>query len=465
LVDVFEVQDEIAARIESALKVHLGSGSSTRVAGTTDAQAYDAYLRGRQGLHQRTRTSIQSARRFLEIATAKDPEFALAWAALAQTHILLSETQYGTIKRKDAHTSAQVFIDRAMALDAELAEAHAMQGYLYKGYREAVTSFDQAIAYNPGVGEFYLWRSTLEWAFGKYKESQEDLQHALYLDPLHPAILGTRAGKACEFGLEPVTEDLLLRLERYPGRAAHVRTNCLITRGHYAEAYQLISQTADSNAGLLRDLSAYFMKDCEIAWNERRLTLDEDLIFQSLYCEGLDAALETYQAMSLDEQQSKEAVKLFSLLQLRRGDYSGMLKTLEPLNPDQDPAENLDLGVFDVNNLAINRSFALLQLGKEPEARQLLDGVRKVIDRARQEGVKRNLHVLEAKLLLLEADQQGAVDSLNAAIEGFEIEWLHLADPVFHELLEPDKLSEITASLDQHINAERAKLGWPPADF
>ena len=72
---------------------------------------------------------------------------------------------------------------------------------------------------------------------------------------------------------------------------------------------------------------------------------------------------------------------------------------------------------------------------------------------------------MEAKLLLLEGDQQGAVDSLNAALEGFEIDWVDLADPVFHELLEPDKLSEITARLDQHINAERAKLGWPPADF
>jgi hypothetical protein len=299
----------------------------------------------------------------------------------------------------------------------------------------------------------------------KYDKAQEDLLRAFYLDPFHPVVLSNRAWYACVYGREPVTEELLLPLERYPVVAGISRTWCLITRGHYAEAVQLMSQTDAPLTDSLIGLSALIMKDCNINWKAWEFTLDENLIFQSLYCEGLEAALETYQAMSLDEQQSEEAVKLFSLLQLKRGDYSGMLKTLEPLNTDLVFNIPDGLGMFNANNLAMNRSFALLQLGKESEARQLLDGVRKVIDRARQEGVKRNLHVLEAKLLLLEADQQGAVDSLNAALEGFELEWLHLADPVFHELLEPDKLSEITARLDQHINAERAKLGWPPADF
>ena len=468
LVDVFEVQDEIAGRIESALKVHLESASGTRVTKTTDAQAYDAYLRGRQGLHQRTRSSIESAQRSFEFATARDPEFALAWAALAQARYLLSQRQYGTTEPKESNANAQALIDRALALDAELAEAHAVQALLYMDdgrYTDAVASLDHAIAINPGVAEFYHWRSNALFTMGKYGDRQEALLRALSLDPFHPVALVSRAMGACALGLEPVAEDLLMPLDRYPLRAATSRASCLMANGRLAQAYQLLSETDDPITESWRSFVLLTLKDCELPLLVSPLTPDENLILQKMYCNDEDAAIKIYQAMPLDERVNNEALKLFSLLQLRMGDYSGMLKTLEPLHADQDFGITIERSVFDANNLALNRSFALLQLGNQAEAQRLLRGVRIAIDQAKQEGVKRNHRVLEAKLLLLEGDHQRAADSLNAALEGFEIDWVDLADPVFHELLEPDKLSGITARLDQHINAERAKLGWPPANF
>ena len=226
LTDVFEVQDEIVTQILASLKVHLDTDSKTQVIATTDADAYDMYLKGRQGLHQRTGASIEGAQRFFEIATARDPNFALAWAGQAQARYFLSEFSYGDTSHRDAIIGAQALIDRALVLDPELAEAHAVQALIYVDdgrYTKALASIARAIEINPGVGEFYLWRSDILRLLGQHGASQASLKQALILDPIHPVAGYNRVRRACKWGLEQVTETLFEPLERYPVMAARAR--------------------------------------------------------------------------------------------------------------------------------------------------------------------------------------------------------------------------------------------------
>ena len=190
--DIFALQDEITGHIVKALKVHLDTGDADAVTNTSNTEAYDAYLKGRHQLHMRTRESIDLARGYFEEATALDPNFALAWADQALAAVLLSS--YGNTASKLAHTQARALLARARTIDAELAEALAVEGLILNNeyrYEQALGFFDRAIAANPGVAEFHLWRSHALLPEARIREAQESLLTALALDPLHPAILST----------------------------------------------------------------------------------------------------------------------------------------------------------------------------------------------------------------------------------------------------------------------------------
>jgi TolB-like protein/tetratricopeptide (TPR) repeat protein/tRNA A-37 threonylcarbamoyl transferase component Bud32 len=126
--DVFVIQDEIAQNVARALRVILTDDERRALARvpTRNVEAYEAYLRGRSYFRQTRRKSLQYAREMFQRAIALDPSFALAWAGVADCCSLLN--MYFPHREPDLSLADQASA-KALALEPDLAEAHAARGF------------------------------------------------------------------------------------------------------------------------------------------------------------------------------------------------------------------------------------------------------------------------------------------------------------------------------------------------
>ena len=187
LEDIFEVQDEIARAITGRLELTLGEGVRRS---TKDLEAYELYLKGRHHWHQRSPATLRVAIRCFEQAIERDPEYALAYAGLADCYGILRV--YGWVSAREGKAPAQAAMTRAVALAPSLWEVHFSQGfhafYFERAWREAGPHFEKALAINP--------RSSLAQAYmglfmATARREEGAITHATLacrLDPLSPFI-------------------------------------------------------------------------------------------------------------------------------------------------------------------------------------------------------------------------------------------------------------------------------------
>ena len=189
LSDVFAVQEEVARSIVSALRVRLSPNKDSALAArpTADLQAYDLYLKGRYAWNQRTGPSLEEAVRYLTQATARDPSFARAWAALADAELLVVPySGHGTVAA--AWEKAKAAAQRALALDSTLAEAYTALGYgntIYGwNWTAAEDNFKRALAADSNYANGHHWYGDFLAGRGRLDESLAEMSRAHQLDPL-----------------------------------------------------------------------------------------------------------------------------------------------------------------------------------------------------------------------------------------------------------------------------------------
>lgn len=187
--DVFEIQDEIARSIAERLKVGLeGGGQEPLVrAGTKNLEAYQLYLKGRALLYRRG-SGIPRAVECFERAVKLDPEYALAWAGLADSYTTLG---YNGFARPEASMpKGMEAARRAVALDPSLAEAHnalamaCLMGAWDKA--EAEREFLRALELNPKYLQARGWYALfcLQIAAGRLTDGVSQARLAVESDPL-----------------------------------------------------------------------------------------------------------------------------------------------------------------------------------------------------------------------------------------------------------------------------------------
>jgi non-specific serine/threonine protein kinase len=170
--DIFAVQDEIAHKIAEALRIKLTPQEQAELAAkpTENLQAYDLYLRGRSYARRRTTRDMDFALQMFENAVALDPNFALAWAAIANG---CAHAQYWSGPGGTYMERAQSASLRAVALAPDIPEVLISQGWiLYAGgrYDDAVRLTRAAISRKRDCeGAYYLLLRAL-FASGKYEE-------------------------------------------------------------------------------------------------------------------------------------------------------------------------------------------------------------------------------------------------------------------------------------------------------
>ncbi len=186
LENIFALQDEISAAIVGALQVHLGLQveAAPMVRTATSLEAHEAYLRGRYLMAQSTSATREEAVAEFERALLHDPDYALAHAELA----IALATQFLTRNSSEAVAMAAPHVERAMALDPTLAEAHAATGFLVwrqSKLEDALTYFRQAVQINPNYVIVYVWMGNLlNFDLGHYDEAFQMRATAMRLDPL-----------------------------------------------------------------------------------------------------------------------------------------------------------------------------------------------------------------------------------------------------------------------------------------
>jgi serine/threonine protein kinase/tetratricopeptide (TPR) repeat protein len=187
--DIFDVQDEIARAIAERLKVTLTGGAKRA---TENLEAYELYLKGRHYWHQRTPTALRVAIQCFEQAIKLDPQYALAYAGLADCYGILRV--YGWISNEEGKPPAHDAMTQAMALAPSLSEANFSRGfyifYFERAWREAEPHFQKAIAINPrsslAQGYYGLFLATAKRA----EDSVAHTKISLQLDPLSAFIHG-----------------------------------------------------------------------------------------------------------------------------------------------------------------------------------------------------------------------------------------------------------------------------------
>jgi len=191
MADLLATQREIATTITQKLELKL-AGSETKgiTKKYTDSnEAYQAYLKGRTYWNRRTAENIRKAIEEFKLATDRDPNFALAYAGLADCYVLLPE--YAGIPSSESLPQAKAYAERAIAIDDQLGEPHATLGILYVQlwqWTEAEREYKRAIEINPNYATAYHWYSILLKNQGRYEESAKIIRRAAELDPLSPSI-------------------------------------------------------------------------------------------------------------------------------------------------------------------------------------------------------------------------------------------------------------------------------------
>jgi len=189
LTDIFAVESDVATNIAGRLQAKL-TGSEQRAVSarpTDNPEAYQLYLRGRFFWSKRTGDDLQKSIGYFEQAIARDPNYALAYAALAQAQLLMPGYNGGS--PKEWFPQAEAAAKKALLLDETSSDAHAALGMVKQLYDfdspGAIAEFERAIALNPNDGDAHHWFANHALAAtGKIDREIAEMKRALELDPL-----------------------------------------------------------------------------------------------------------------------------------------------------------------------------------------------------------------------------------------------------------------------------------------
>ena len=193
LLNVFRVQNELVQNIAQNIPAIAGSWVDASPAvrfkrkPTNDVVAYKCYMQGRHSIRQWTPECIAKAKRCFEEAIARDPQFALAYASLAEVHAWVG--WLGFVAPKDVFPTGVWTALRALELDATIARPHALLAMFRKehdcDWADVNRRLTLALHLDPSSPEILFWHACgYLLPLGKMDESVVELDRALESDPL-----------------------------------------------------------------------------------------------------------------------------------------------------------------------------------------------------------------------------------------------------------------------------------------
>lgn len=242
--DVFELEADISRQISESLRVKLTGDLEKKLIQrqTQNPEAFDLYLKGRYFWNQRSLEGMKKGAECFIQAIRKDANYALAYAGMADCYLMLSVY---SLPPREFVPKARMAISKALALDDQLAEAHASLGSLSFWYDwefdRAEREYKRAIELNPNHSDTHQWCAYLYASQERFDEAFQKLRHAQALDPLSIPITANasellyRAGRYDE---AIVQAEKALEMDPAFAKALYWRTMVWLVTGKYAEAIE-----------------------------------------------------------------------------------------------------------------------------------------------------------------------------------------------------------------------------------
>jgi len=185
--DLFVVQDELVARLVSALPVKMSEAERKRLAGryTRNLEAYDYFLQGQAALLTRVRDDNEKARAMYRKALALDPAFGRAYAGLALTYAA-DYRNHWTDRGPDALARALELAETAFRIDPEILETQWVLAYVHtqnRRYAQAIGHLNHAISLDPSFADAYALLGSIHTYIGEPAEAIPLVRTAIQLNP------------------------------------------------------------------------------------------------------------------------------------------------------------------------------------------------------------------------------------------------------------------------------------------
>ena len=257
LSDILAVKQDISREITDKLRLKLTGDEQKQITrrDTTNAEAYQSYLRGRYHWNKRSGDELKKAIEQFQQAIERDPNYALAYTGLADCYMLLE--QYAGVPTSETGAKTKAAADRALAIDDSLAEAHTSLAFHYHQswrWEEAEKEFKRAISLNPNYPTARHWYQILLIALGRNDEALAEIKRAQELDPLSP-VLEVNIGEAYvqmgDFDSAMEHAKRLVQLDPNFSLAHQIYGLAYLKQRRYAEA------TAEFQQNVTNDRSAF----------------------------------------------------------------------------------------------------------------------------------------------------------------------------------------------------------------
>ena len=451
--DIFAVQDEIAAAISDALKLKLAVDVGERpfrpATQVASSEAYDAYLKGRELTHHRTKDALQEAIGYLERSVSLDTNYAPAHAQLAIATLL-----YHGYGHQEGRRIAARHLDRAQALEPDLAEAYGGRALMAMNDdpESTITLARKALTMNPNYVDAMTWLRIALSSLGHEQEAYTVLEQMLVTDPLSIIARTHYADWLMDRG----------RVEE-----AHKIADRIIEQSPPA-GYRLHARISFWGEG---DLSAALSwglrgsRNDNHAWNALLCVreFDEARRIAAPYELWIDAAEgrtdEVVQAARRQVQSNPNGAYFFAdaAEALTRAGHvdEGLVLYERAFDLSPEGRSIIRWGPYYAVQLALARR----KSGDEESAQAAALMARQGNDASRKAGEENQVtDMLDAMISAFDHDADGAIDALRAAIRHGLRWWLIFDDPLFEDLQDEPGFVVLRQELDAILTEEHEKI-------
>jgi TolB-like protein/lipoprotein NlpI len=472
--DIFDVQDDIAKSISEALLSEMIGGESIAHSAPTDPEAYELYMLARQRINSRNPDLMREAGTMLDRALQIDPLYAPALAQKALVTYLMSDSTgaYGDTPVAEAAPAARRYLDQALALNDQLAEALAIKGLLIHQEQrpeEAAAILREARDLNPSSSDTANWLSSALWDLTRYAEALELLESIIRHDPTYGPAFGNLMTEYARSGAYDRADELISRVVRIVGEnssASLARGIMLSMQGRLAEARQVLRRALDENPNA---------SIAQMWFGFTSLSLAD---FEPLIEAGLpEHRMQAYYALG----QKEEAYDIMASLDVRKGDPVRLLIEVGiVLHGEQASQEYLDFvhahyeSIDELLEFAPPEQswgggytgllgYAALQVGDEATFKKLMRAMRAALDTQHAKGADNwVLYWGEAQYAALTGDTEGAFENMQRALDRGHRSAFTFNSVMLAGLSDDPRLGKLQQSMAKAVDAERSKAGLGP---
>jgi len=308
--DVFAIQDEISLAIVESLKVTLRVGEKTALKkrSTDDPEAYNLYLKGLYFAARPNIESLKKALNFFREALERDPNFALAYAGMAQIYGNLGVMNLAP--QSEVQPKARASLQKALSLDKDLAEAHAQAAVMrfwfdwdweateksinrvlelnpgdafshgvfswyllsQRRFDEAIKAVKKTISLDPLMPLYYAWSVGIHTGAGRYDDAIQEFAKAREIDPeLGLAYFHAGAAYTLEGELETAIETLKKseKFGVYPGWAEGFLTLAYLKKGDKEKANQTFAKQLEEMEKTMTSFTALAWQAAGLGYFDR----------------------------------------------------------------------------------------------------------------------------------------------------------------------------------------------------